>query len=113
MSKIVLFVLDLETGRPGAGVEASVSFLTSSLQYELIHNSITRKDGCFTTHIASHSQFPTPEFRVLVQAGDYFKAHNKVTFYSEICIDICWDGEQDMVLPLLLSSHGYTTYRGN
>jgi len=48
------------------------------------------------------------------KTGDWFKANNQRTFFPEIPVVFVIDGTLEHYhIPLLLSSYGYSTYRGN
>ncbi|MPZ52200.1 MAG: hydroxyisourate hydrolase [Acidimicrobiia bacterium] len=101
MTTISTHVLDTATGRPGPGVGVTITDDT----HTVVGRGTTDDDGR-VAHLADvgdgvhHLHFAT---------GDYGNP-----FYPEVVVTVQIDGSVDHYhIPLLLSTFGYTTYRGS
>ena len=105
---VTTHILDLVTGRPSADVNVALFF-----GQEEIAQSKTNEDG----RIASwNSEFRLEQgrYRLEFDVGPWFKSLGRETFYEEIQIAFLVDKvEEHFHVPLLLSPHGYSTYRGS
>ena len=112
MAGLVLFVQDLVTGKPAKdiGVEFSIAAPDGSLLVEF--EGTTGDDGCARTFINPCSPPGIQSCRALFRTGDYFEGKTGSLTFPEICVEFLWDIQQDMVLPVLINPHSYTTYRG-
>ena len=112
MSKLVLFVLDMETGRPARDIGASLFCLFGD-HHELIHEGLTGPDGCLRTSVPAMDKKRGRPHRIIIQAAAHFGLRNKKPTFPEICIDFLWDRKEKLVLPVLITAHSYTVYRGS
>ena len=105
---VTTHILDLVTGRPSSGVRVSLFF-----EGEQIARSETNDDG----RIASwNSEFRLEpgSYRLEFDVGPWFRSLGRETFYEEIQIAFLVNNvEEHFHVPLLLSPHGYSTYRGS
>lgn len=113
MPALVLFVLDIETGRPAADIEVLLHRNGEGHRHETLYAGRTGPDGCVRTSVASPAVLIAENFRAEFNTGAYFRLRKKSPTFTSICVDFLWDGQEDMVLPLLISAHSYTTYRGS
>ena len=105
---VTTHILDLVTGRPSSGVRVALFF-----EGEQIAQSETDDDG----RIASwNSEFRLERgsYRLEFDVGPWFSSLGRETFYEEIQIAFLVNNvEEHFHVPLLLSPHGYSTYRGS
>jgi len=105
---VTTHILDLVTGRPSSGVTVTLFY-----GQEQIARSQTNDDG----RVASwNSEFRLEQggYRLAFDVGPWFKSLGRETFYEEIQIAFVVDNvEEHFHVPLLLSPHGYSTYRGS
>ena len=105
---VTTHILDLVTGRPASGVSVALF-----IEGEQIARSETNDDG----RIASwNSEFrlDTGSHRLEFDVGPWFRSLGRETFYEEIQIAfLVKNVEEHFHVPLLLSPHGYSTYRGS
>ena len=105
---VTTHILDLVTGRPSSGVRVALFF-----EGEQIARSETDDDG----RIASwNSEFRLERgsYRLEFDVGPWFRSLGRETFYEEIQIAFLVNNvEEHFHVPLLLSPHGYSTYRGS
>ena len=105
---VTTHILDLVTGRPSAGVNVAFFF-----DREQITQSKTNDDGRI---VSWNSEFRLVQgrYRLDFDVGPWFKSLGRETFYEEIQIAFLVDKvEEHFHVPLLLSPHGYSTYRGS
>jgi 5-hydroxyisourate hydrolase len=112
MSAITTHVLDTSRGRPAAGLKVELQ-VRSGTEWELIGTGVTDTNGRCGT-LMGDEKLQTGAYRLLFDAGSYFKARHTETFYSEIPIvfEIALP-EGHYHVPLLISPFGYSTYRGS
>lgn len=103
---ITTHVLDIARGRPAAGVPVILERATSEA-WELVGAGVTDADGRLEPLAAPPR---AGRYRLTFDTG----AFHPDGFYPEIVVTftVREPGEHHHV-PLLLSPHGYTTYRGS
>ena len=95
-------VLDLGTGRPAAAVPVRLE-----QEGQLIAVGLTDEDGRIRD--LAEGSLETGVYRVVFDTSAYGNP-----FYPEVSISFLIDRPSDHYhIPLLLSGHGYTTYRGS
>jgi 5-hydroxyisourate hydrolase len=109
MSAITTHVLDAVLGKPAAGISVRLDKREED-GWTLVRESATDADGrCRDlTQSAAHGLY-----RLTFGSGAYLARNSRATIYPEISITFNCDGEAHYHLPLLLSDHSYTTYRGS
>jgi len=109
MSVITTHVLDTFLGKPAAGMGVRLEKRESD-QWVFIRASQTDADGrC--RDLAS--QAATGIYRLTFATEAHFARAGRQSIYPEISITFVCDGQAHYHLPLLLSDHSYTTYRGS
>ncbi len=100
-------VLDTVTGTPAAGITVT---LTDATGREL-SSATTNGDG----RIAElGADLAAGVYRLVFDTGSYFDERNVPTFYPEIVVVFeMTDPAIRYHLPVLLSPHAYSTYRGS
>ena len=108
MSAITTHVLDSSAGRPAAGVKVTLEYRTPSGEWKRLGKSRTDADG--------RARELLPEMHVL-EPGLYalrFDTSSCSHFFPEVLLQFRVDDpRQRYHVPLLLSAHSYTTYRGS
>jgi len=111
MLELVLFVLDVADGRPVQGLNITLFRKQGDGALETILSGVTEADGCLRVNsgVACTPGF----FRAEYQSQAYFTDRASEPTFPCICVDFFWDGTETLVVPLLMSAHGYTVYRGS
>jgi len=108
-------VLNQQTGKPAEGVKVRFDKRENGT-WKPVEETTTDKGGRANALYRNKidSKAVPGEYRVIFETQKYFSAQNKDSFFPEIpvVIDITSAGEHYHV-PLLLSQHGYSTYRGH
>ena len=116
MGRLTTHVLDTALGRPARGVR--IELFSLSDDRIPIASAVTNADGRCDAPLLDGDAFQTGRYQLVFHAGDYFKAQDldlpDPAFLDEVVIrfGIAEAGSHYHV-PLLLSPHGYSTYRGS
>ncbi len=112
MSAITTHVLDTSRGRPAAGLKVELH-IQSGTEWEPLGAGVTDSNGRCGT-LMGDEKLQSGAYRLLFDAGSYFKDQHTETFYSQIPIvfEIARP-EAHYHVPLLISPFGYSTYRGS
>lgn len=104
MSTLSTHVLDMVTGGPAAGLRVHLS-RSADTGWESVASFSTDEDG----RIAGFGELIPGEYRLGFETGEYGNE-----FYPFVHVVFVVSGERDHYhIPLLLSTFGYTTYRGS
>lgn len=111
-SRITTHVLDTARGRPATGVKVVLSAVDGDGWREL-SRAETDAEGRVLEFPGADS-LKAAVYRLRFETRDYFRALGVESFYPhvEIAFDVGDPGEHYHV-PLLVSPHGYSTYRGS
>jgi 5-hydroxyisourate hydrolase len=104
-------VLDTSTGRPAQGI--LVDLLRDG---ELVVAGCCGADGRFSGRLVAEDLCPPGTYRLRFYSANYFSSHGKQCFYPhcDITFQIDLDNHHEHFhVPLILSPHGYSTYRGS
>ncbi len=112
MSEITTHVLDTSRGCPAAGFQVGLQFKSGDT-WKTLGSGLTDGNGrC--AGLVGGPQLVAGTYRLLFNAGDYYRELHIDTFYSEIPIVFeVADPETHHHVPLLLNPFGYSTYRGS
>ena len=112
MSAITTHVLDTSRGCPASGLKVELQ-VRSGAEWILLGVGLTDANGRCGT-LMGERKLQAGAYRLLFDAGNYFKGRQTETFYSEIPIvfEIARP-EAHYHVPLLISPFGYSTYRGS
>ena len=112
MSAITTHDLDTSRGRPATGLRVELQMRSGS-EWKSIGAGVTDANGRCATLMGAQKLL-AGSYRLLFDAGNYFKEHQTETFYSEIPIVFeILHAETHYHVPLLISPFGYSTYRGS
>ena len=100
MSAITTHVLDTARGRPAAGLPVTLEVQTA--------------DGRARNLLPEGAPLVRGVYRLLFETAAYFTANGLEGFYPRVTVVFeVRDPAQRYHVPLLLSPHGYSTYRGS
>ncbi|MEN1679612.1 MAG: hydroxyisourate hydrolase [Planctomycetota bacterium] len=112
MSPITTHILDTSLGKPAEGVAVTLEQLRDGGATKL-GDSVTNADGR-ATDLLEPGRLEAGAYRLTFEVSGYFASSGRESFYPQVQIDfqVTAPAEHHHV-PLLLSPHGYTTYRGS
>jgi 5-hydroxyisourate hydrolase len=114
MSGISTHVLDLAQGKPAKNVPVRLERQESSAEWRVLASSRTGADGRCAQLLPENEVLRTGTYRLAFDTSSYFLAQKTPGLYPVVEITFqVHDGESHFHIPLLLSPHGYTTYRGS
>ncbi len=109
-------VLDTARGCPAEGIKILL-YRVSGNSHKKIAETVTNADGRTDTPILPAEKFKTGTYELIFQAGDYLRRHGLATeeplFLDQIPIRFGMSQDDHYHVPLLLSPHGMSTYRGS
>jgi 5-hydroxyisourate hydrolase len=112
-SPITTHALDVQHGRPAAGLAVALERRTDD-GWKSLARSATDADGRAETLLPAGSRAEPGLYRLTFDTGAWFAAHDTLGFYPFVTIVFeIRHPEEHHHVPLLLSAHGYTTYRGS
>ena len=114
MKRISTHVLDMNRGKPAQHVPVRLERQLDSGHWILIANSHTDADGRCAQLLPEGASLEPGNYRLAFDIGSYQSGNRIETLYPIIEITFSVrQGESHFHLPILLSPHGYTTYRGS
>ena len=114
MSGITTHVLDTALGRPAAGVPVTLESRGAGGGWRVVGRGATDADGRLRHLLPEGFALAEGDYRLTFGAGAYFAPHGAEGFYTEVTVAfVVRDPASHYHVPLLLSPHGYTTYRGS
>jgi 5-hydroxyisourate hydrolase len=112
MKSVSTHVLDIHRGRPAEGVPVTLDRKDGDT-FTRIKQGATDADGR-VKELVPEGQLTSGTYRITFDTGVYFAAQNVEGFYPEASIVfVIRDPAAHYHVPLLLSAHGYSTYRGS
>lgn len=118
MARLSTHVLDTARGKPAAGIEISLFFLAHGNERRLLKRDVTNADGRTDEPLLAGNNLVVGIYELVFNAGEYHRARGQATdappFLGEVIVrfGVC-DSSGDYHIPLLLSPHAYSTYRGS
>jgi 5-hydroxyisourate hydrolase len=114
MSAITTHVLDTSAGRPAAGVPVTLEKMCEEHGSHLLGNGLTDADGRARNLLDGDKPLKTGTYRLTFDTAAYFAAQQVQGFFPMVTILFeVRDAAQHYHVPLLLTPHGYSTYRGS
>ena len=116
MGRLTTHVLDTQAGKPAAGLTIELWRLGHPDTH--VRTVRTNADGRVDTPLLEGAAFTTGHYELRFHAGDYLKAQ-RAPLTDPAFLDIIpirfgiADPAAHYHVPLLLSAHGYSTYRGS
>ncbi|MBX3218322.1 MAG: hydroxyisourate hydrolase [Labilithrix sp.] len=112
MKSVSTHVLDIHRGRPAAGVPVTLERKEGDV-FSRLRQAETDADGR-VKELVPEGQLTSGTYRITFDTGAYFTAQGVEGFYPEASIVfVVRDAAAHYHVPLLLSAHGYSTYRGS
>ena len=107
-------VLDVARGMPAAGVGVAL-YLVAGNSHRKIAEAVTNADGRTDAPMLAGKDFVAGSYEMIFAVGEYLRANGfSADFLSDIPIRFgVTDAMAHYHVPLLLSAHGYSTYRGS
>jgi 5-hydroxyisourate hydrolase len=106
-------VLNLQDGLPSAGVVVTLEQYRGT-QWTMLAEGVTNAQGRIPALFPAGATMARGAYRVTFKTGAWFAEHKMTSFFPEIPVIFTADGSVPHYhVPLLLSSYGYSTYRGN
>ena len=116
MSKLTSHVLDIYSGKPGAGIKVDVYYISDNKRDKL-NTVLLNKDGRADKSLVEGSNFKEGKYELVFFVGDYFKKMTdlpKIPFLNEVIIRFgISNSKEHYHVPLLVSPWSYSTYRGS
>lgn len=114
MSHISTHVLDTAAGQPAAGIPVRLEVHSGNEIWKVLGEGATDTDGRLKLSLPAGISLATGTYRLRFDTGSYFRAQKIAGLYPEVAIVFeVRDPRLPFHIPLLLSPHGYTTYRGS
>ena len=114
MSAITTHILDITSGKPGAGIPVMLERKTHSAGWQSIAHGMTDIDGRVNDLLSTREAFLPGHYRLIFEIGPYFLLQNVECFYPQVTVSfVVKDPNQRYHVPLLMSPFGYSTYRGS
>ncbi|MBE0441374.1 MAG: hydroxyisourate hydrolase [Psychrobacter sp.] len=114
-------ILDTHLGKPAADVAVTLHRINDSGDATLLASAITNADGRVATDSwqfdstleNNASDLSHGRYTLTFDTQSYFDAQQLTAFYPQVIIDFMVRDDNHYHIPLLLSAHGYSTYRGS
>jgi len=116
MTKLTTHVLDIYSGKPGAGIKLELYYLNNE-QRELKKTLTLNEDGRADKPLLEGEDFLNGKYELVFFIGDYFKNITKsgeLPFLDDVVIRFGISNlKEHYHVPLLVSPWSYSTYRGS
>jgi 5-hydroxyisourate hydrolase len=113
-SPITTHILDTMSGKPAAGVSVKLELLESGARWKELATAATNADGRVMDLLPETTRLVAGQYRLTFDTGTYFQLSRIETFYPKVVVNFeVKDPVAHYHVPLLLSSFGYSTYRGS
>lgn len=114
-------ILDTHLGTPAADIALTLHRVKEGGEATLLAKGITNDDGRVTPDSwqfdsainSSEQNLGTGRYTITFDTQSYFDAQKLSAFYPQVIIDFVVSDDGHYHIPLLLSAHGYSTYRGS
>ena len=114
-------ILDTHLGRPAADIAVALRRVDNRSNATLLAYGTTNSDGRVSPDSwqfdeavsAADRELSTGRYTLTFDTQAYFDTQNLTAFYPQVIIDFVVSDDSHYHVPLLLSAHGYSTYRGS
>jgi len=114
MNRISTHVLDTAFGKPAKDVPVRLEKQESNGEWRVLSLLRTDGDGRCAQLLPENEALSAGTYRLAFDTATYYRAHKSEGLYPRVEITFeAREGESHFHIPLLLSPHGYTTYRGS
>jgi 5-hydroxyisourate hydrolase len=113
MKRISTHVLDVSRGQPARDVPVRLEKHEARDGWRRLNERRTDTDGRCSQLLPADDLSPG-NYRLVFDTASYFESNDIEGFYPVVEVTFqVREGESHFHIPLLLSAHGYTTYRGS
>jgi 5-hydroxyisourate hydrolase len=112
MSQLTTHILDTTKGRPAPGVRMSL-FMQHNEDWQEIGVATTNRDGRVQDWLNKDSWLSPGVYKIRFETGEYFQQQDMESFYPFVEVIFKVAAKEHYHIPLLISPHGYSTYRGS
>ena len=116
MTKLTTHVLDVYSGKPGAGIKVELYYLKNN-ERERKNSIVLNQDGRTDKPLLEGSNFLNGKYELVFFVGDYFKNITNIKnipFLDDVVIRFgISNSKEHYHVPLLVSPWSYSTYRGS
>lgn len=114
MKRISTHVLDVAQGKPAKDVPVRLERREAAGEWARLNSSHTDNDGRCAQLLPEGEALPAGLYRLAFDTASYQRSQNVEGLYPVVEITFqVREGDTQFHIPLLLSPHGYTTYRGS
>jgi 5-hydroxyisourate hydrolase len=114
MTRISTHVLDIAQGKSAKDVPVRLERREPAGEWARLNSSHTDSDGRCAQLLPEGETLRAGLYRLAFDIASYHLAHNIEGLYPVVEITFqVREGDTQFHIPLLLSPHGYTTYRGS
>ena len=113
MTELVIFVLDATRGTPAQDIPVTLKSLGEDNDWYIVAAGETDEVGCLKNFLPDNRQLSAGHYCLHYATREYFITQEITGLYPEINVHFFLGDEQRLVLPLLITANGYTTYRGS
>ena len=116
MTKLTTHVLDIYSGKPGAGIKVDLYFIKNNERKKIASTKLN-DDGRASKPLVEGESFKEGKYELVFFVGDYFKniaEAPKIPFLDDVVIKFgISNAKEHYHIPLLVSPWSYSTYRGS
>ena len=116
MTKLTTHVLDIYSGKPGAGIKVELYYFNNNKK-EKKKTLTLNQDGRADEPLLEREDFLNGKYELVFFIGDYFKNIAKLgelPFLDDVVIRFgISNSKEHYHVPLLVSPWSYSTYRGS
>ena len=114
MKRISTHVLDMVHGKPARDMPVRLEKQNPSKDWRLLTSTQTDQDGRCPQLLPEGENLSAGVYRLSFDTRSYYAPQKIKPLYPIVEVTFqAGDGESNFHIPLLLSPHGYTTYRGS
>jgi 5-hydroxyisourate hydrolase len=118
MPRLSTHVLDTSRGLPAAGIPVELHFIVDGGQRRLMATAVTNADGRTDAPLLAVERLDVGVYELTFHVRDYLTRSGAVLteppFLGDILVRVgIADAAGSYHVPLLLSPHGYSVYRGS
>lgn len=107
-------ILDIDSGRPAAGVRIALWRMDGAGQWERLEEHTTDSQGRVREMLpAAEGDDLRGIYKLTYYVGPYFEARKQDTFYPFVEVVFEIRDSSHYHVPITLSPYGYSTYRGS
>ena len=114
-------IRDTHLGKPAANIAVTLHRVSDNGDVTLLANGTTNNDGRVTIDgwkfdaavDSAECNLNNGRYTLTFDTQSYFDAQQLTAFYPQVVIDFVVSDASHYHVPLLLSAHGYGTYRGS